>query len=185
MGACVSTAGGTIVCSARNRVNDGAGPPGEIFGSALAHAEINALARLPFGSHRDLILTTTLQPCLQCRRHPVRPDRHHAVRGTRSPLGRVPRLRQAVRPRGTQDPAGQDRPRRDDLAIFATVISRFAHLPPGYEEALRALGEGPMVALVHELNGTGEVERLAAMDVAEGLRYPWPRLQQLTAVLPS
>ena len=38
----------------------------EIFGSALAHAEANVLARLPFRRRRDLVLTTTLQPCLQC-----------------------------------------------------------------------------------------------------------------------
>lgn len=66
MGACASTPDGEIIYSARNRVNDSEGPPGEIFGSALAHAETNVLARLPFGSRRDLILTTTLQPCLQC-----------------------------------------------------------------------------------------------------------------------
>jgi len=50
----------------RNRVIDGQGPPGEIFGSALAHAETNVLVRLPFRSRPDLILTTTLEPCLQC-----------------------------------------------------------------------------------------------------------------------
>ena len=66
MGACASTADGEIIHSARNRVNDDQGPPGEIFGSALAHAETNVLARLPFHSHRDLVLTTTLEPCLQC-----------------------------------------------------------------------------------------------------------------------
>ena len=60
-----STSGGEMICSARNRVNDGEGPHGEIFGSALAHAEMNVLARLPFRSRRDLVLTTTLQPCLQ------------------------------------------------------------------------------------------------------------------------
>jgi hypothetical protein len=62
------------------------------------------------------------------------------------------------------------------------LISRLAHLPPAYEEALRALGEGPMVDLVHELEGDGEVKRLAAMDIAEGLGYLWPRLQELTKV---
>jgi tRNA(Arg) A34 adenosine deaminase TadA len=66
VGACASTTGGEIVCSARNRVNDGEGPFGEIFGSALAHAETNVLARLPFRSRRDLVLTPTLPPCLQC-----------------------------------------------------------------------------------------------------------------------
>ena len=47
-------------------MNDSEGPSGEIFGSALAHAETNVLARLPFRSRRDLVLTTTLQLCLQC-----------------------------------------------------------------------------------------------------------------------
>jgi hypothetical protein len=37
-----------------------AGSPGEIFGSALAHAETNVLARLPFPRRRNLVLTTTL-----------------------------------------------------------------------------------------------------------------------------
>jgi tRNA(Arg) A34 adenosine deaminase TadA len=110
VGACAATPAGEIVCSARNRVNDGEGPPGEIFGSALAHAETNVLARLPFRSSRDLVLTTTLQPCLQCaaaiRLGPVAtvrfagPDRY---------WGRMPRLRQAVRTRGAPGPAGQDR----------------------------------------------------------------------------
>ena len=110
VGACASTADGEIVCSARNRVNDSEGPPGEIFGSALAHAETNVLARLPFRSRRDLVLTTTLQPCLQCagaiRLGPVATVR---FAGTGSLLGRMPRLRQALRTRGAQDPAGQDR----------------------------------------------------------------------------
>ena len=66
VGACASTPDGEIVRSARNRVNDAEGPSGEIFGSALAHAETNVLARLPFRRHGDLVLTTTLQPCVQC-----------------------------------------------------------------------------------------------------------------------
>jgi hypothetical protein len=65
------------------------------------------------------------------------------------------------------------------------LISRFVHLPPGYEEALRALGEGPMVDLVRELDGGGEVERLAAMDVAAGFGYLWPRLEELTKAPPA
>jgi hypothetical protein len=76
-------------------------------------------------------------------------------------------------------------PRRDELGTFATVISRFTHLPPAYENGLRALGDGPIVDLVHELEDGGEVERLAAMDVTEGLGYLWPRLQELTKALPA
>lgn len=186
VGACASTAGGEIVCSARNRVNDRQGPPGEIFGSALAHAETNVLARLPFGSREDLVLTTTLQPCLQCaaaiRLGPVAtvrfagPDRYWD--GCHD-FGRL-----SVREARRAQPA-RIGPRRDELGVFATLISRFAHLPRRYEEALRALGEAPAVDLVHELTGSGEVDRLAAMGVAEGLRYLWPRLQQLIKALPA
>ena len=186
MGACASTAGGQIVCSARNRVNDRHGPPGQIFGSALAHAETNVLARLPFGSREDLVLTTTLQPCLQCaaaiRLGPVAtvrfagPDRYWD--GCHD-FGRL-----SVREARRAQPA-RIGPRRDELGIFATLISRFAHLPRRYEEALRDLGEGPAVDLVHELTGSGEVDRLAAMGVAEGLRYLWPQLQELINALPA
>ena len=185
VGACASTADGEIICSARNRVNDGEGPVGEIFGSALAHAEANVLARLPFGSRRDLVLTTTLQPCLQCagaiRLGPVAtvrfagPDRYWD--GCHD-FGKL-----SAREARRAQPA-RIGPRRDELGTFATLISRIAHLPPGYEQTLRALGDGPMVDLVHELENGGEVERLAAMDVADGLGYLWPRLQELTKILP-
>jgi tRNA(Arg) A34 adenosine deaminase TadA len=185
VGACASTADGKIVCSSRNRVNDSEGPPGEIFGSALAHAETNVLARLPFRSRRDLVLTTTLQPCLQCagaiRLGPVAtvrfagPDRYWD--GCHE-FGKL----SAREARRTQ-PA-RTGPRRDELGTFATLISRFAHLPPGYEQALRALGEGPMVDLVRELDDSGEVEHLAAMNVADGFGYLWPRLEELARILP-
>jgi tRNA(Arg) A34 adenosine deaminase TadA len=186
VGACASTAGGEIVYSARNRVNDGDGPAGEIFGSALAHAETNVLARLPFRRPRDLVLTTTLQPCLQCagaiRLGPIAtvrfagPDRYWDGCHDFASLS----AREAHR----AQPA-RIGPRRDELGTFATLISRLTHLPPGYEQALQALGEGPMVDLVHELEGSGEIECLAAMHVSEGLGYLWPRLQELRKALPA
>jgi hypothetical protein len=58
-------------------------------------------------------------------------------------------------------------------------------LPPAYEEGLRALGEGPMADLAHEMSSGGEVERLAAMDVTDGLGYLWPRLGELAKALPA
>lgn len=167
-------------------MNDGDGPTGEIFGSALAHAETNVLARLPFRSRRELVLTTTLQPCLQCagaiRLGPVAtvrfagPDRYWD--GCHD-FGKLS-AREARRPQ----PA-RIGPRCDELGTFATLISRFVHLPPGYEQALRALGDGPMVDLVHELQGAGEVERLTAMTVVEGFGYLWPRLGKLARTLPA
>ena len=187
VGACASTPDGEIVYSARNRVSDGKGPPGEIFGSALAHAETNVLARLPFRCHPDLILTTTLEPCLQCaaaiRLGPVGavrfagPDRYWD--GCHD-FGKLS-AREAQR----AQPARMG-PRRDELGTFATLIARFGPtLTPGFEKALRTLGEAPMVDLVHELEDCGEAERLAAMEVDEALGYLWPRLQELRELMPA
>lgn len=187
VGACASTADGEILYAARNRVNDAEGPPGEIFGSALAHAETNVLARLPFRRHRDLVLTTTLQPCVQCagaiRLGPIStvrfagPDRYWDGCHDFGKLSA--REAQWVQPTRIG-------PRRDELGTFATLISRFG---PGLtlrsEKALRSLGEGPMADLVHELDEIGEAERLAAMEVNEALGYLWPRLQELTEVMPA
>ena len=66
VGAVVSDDTGRIVAASRNRVTDREAPIGELAGTTLAHAEMNALARLPFRAPRTLVLTTTLQPCLQC-----------------------------------------------------------------------------------------------------------------------
>jgi tRNA(Arg) A34 adenosine deaminase TadA len=57
---------GVVVSRGRNRFNESAAPPGEIAGSYIAHAEINALATLPPGEYGDHILYSTLEPCLLC-----------------------------------------------------------------------------------------------------------------------
>lgn len=40
--------------------------PGVLASTALAHAEMNALALLPLGPTDDLVLSTTFEPCLMC-----------------------------------------------------------------------------------------------------------------------
>jgi hypothetical protein len=54
----------------------------------------------------------------------------------------------------------------------------------GYEKSLRALGEGPMIDLVRELEGAGEVPRLGAMEVGEAFGYLRPRIRELMKILP-
>jgi tRNA(Arg) A34 adenosine deaminase TadA len=181
VGAVASSQDGTIVHAARNRVQDQDGPAGEIFGSALAHAEMNVLARLPFRSKRNLVLSTTLQPCLQCaaaiRLGPIAtvrfagPDRYWD--GCHDFAMLSPREGQRVQP-------AREGPRSDELGVFGALMSRMGvGLWPRYEEALRELGEGPSVDLARQLAADGELERLAAMEVNEALAYLWPRLTEL------
>jgi tRNA(adenine34) deaminase len=67
VGAVVTDAAGSVVFEGRSRMYDRIAPPGELANSLLAHAEINALARLdPDGRHEDLTITSTLEPCPLC-----------------------------------------------------------------------------------------------------------------------
>jgi tRNA(adenine34) deaminase len=53
---------GAVLC-------DGSGeivPLGQVAGSAIAHAEINTVATLPYGFYPDHVLYTTVEPCLLC-----------------------------------------------------------------------------------------------------------------------
>jgi len=57
---------GAVVSRGRNRFNEPDGPPGEVAGSRIAHAEVNALATLAPGDYREHVLYSTLEPCLLC-----------------------------------------------------------------------------------------------------------------------
>lgn len=66
VGAVLCDGAGEIIASGRNRRHAEQAPPGQLAGSAIAHAEINALATLPFGFYPDHVLHTTVEPCLLC-----------------------------------------------------------------------------------------------------------------------
>jgi tRNA(adenine34) deaminase len=184
VGACASTREGEIIHASRNRVNDQDGPHGEIFGSSLAHAEMNVLARLGFRRHRGLVLTTTLQPCLQCsgairlaRIGTVRFAGHDVYWDGYHDFGKLSE-REGQRPQ-----ARWSGPREDELGVFALLISRFRlgspRLANGFDATLRKLGEGPVLDLAYELEDGGELGRLMTMEVDQVLASVWPRLQAL------
>lgn len=180
VGACATLADGTVVHAARNRIADRDGPAGEVFGSSLAHAEVNVLARLA-RQPRQLVLTSTLEPCVQCsaaiRLGPVAVVRFAGADplwdGCHdfSPLSR----REAARARVTM--AG---PRTDEVGLFGTLISRFGPgLTPKVAAELRAAGEDGILDLVQHLEDSGDVRRLAAMEVRDAFACLWLQLTAL------
>jgi tRNA(Arg) A34 adenosine deaminase TadA len=190
VGACASTHDGEIIHAARNRVNDQDGPHGEIFGSSLAHAEMNVLARLGFRRYRDLVLTTTLQPCLQCsgairlaRIGTVRFAGHDVYWDGYHDFSKLAD-REARRVRKSR----RFGPRSDELGVFGLLISRFRlgnpRLADGFDGTLRGLGEGPVLDLAYAMEDSGELENLLTMEVNQALAAVWPQLQSLTATSP-
>lgn len=68
IGAVITDAEGTVVASGRNRLAEHDGGEDHLAGTSLAHAEMNARAKLRWGAHGNdhLVLWTALEPCLQC-----------------------------------------------------------------------------------------------------------------------
>jgi tRNA(Arg) A34 adenosine deaminase TadA len=67
VGAVVMNGDGAIVAEGRGRRYEATAPPGQLAGSDIAHAEVNALAQLAAGHrHDDHVLLTSLEPCGMC-----------------------------------------------------------------------------------------------------------------------
>lgn len=67
MGAVVVDDSGDLVAEGRNRIFESNAPEGQLAGSFLAHAELNALAGLdPVRRYGGHTLYTTLEPCALC-----------------------------------------------------------------------------------------------------------------------
>lgn len=178
VGAVVTTDDGTVLSASRNRVADSEAPAGQVFGSTIAHAEINALAHVPFRKHdRTLTLTTTLQPCLQCSAAiRMAPVAHVRVAGADVLWDGCHELHEGAPWVGRRPPIPLEGPRRDQVGVFGTLISRLGiGLIPVIEDALRELGDGPIVDLAKSI----DVDAIARLEVHQALDALWDDLSAL------
>lgn len=183
VGAVISDHDGNVLVKARNRVAESDAPVGEVAGSSLAHAEINALARLAFRSPRSLVLTTTLQPCLQCaaaiRMGPIASVRIAGEDPLWHGCGDFSSLNDRLARRG---PVAADGPRRDEIGTFATLLARFGPgLVPHVEEELRGHGESPIIDLAKRLERDDRWPQDLQLSVDEFFVRLWPDLVEVTA----
>ena len=180
----VITRDGETLATGRNRLAES--DPGEdvLAGTSLAHAELNALAKLRWGSPSDgLELWTTLQPCLQClgavRLSPVR--KVHAL--APDPLFRgVEGARHLNEFIGRQWPEIVELPVDEWAALsllFQTHVTTFWQVRiEGWNEALPSVA-----ALAAALVGSGELLDLASAEVTvDGVADAlWSRLSECVA----
>jgi tRNA(adenine34) deaminase len=67
VGAVVVDEAGAVVARGRNRIFEDEAPQGQLGGTRIAHAEVNALAQLPPRQRYDeYTLYTTIEPCVLC-----------------------------------------------------------------------------------------------------------------------
>lgn len=187
VGAVVSDDAGRIVAASRNRLVDAKAPPGELSGTSLAHAEMNALARLPFPSPRELVLTTTLQPCLQCaaaiRMAPIARVRIAGPDPLWDGTGAFSHLNSWL---GRRSDAPVEGPWRDEVGVFATLLARIGGGPREHVEAgLRQRGEGPLLDLAARARADGTIDALRDGSVGEAFAALRPELRRVAGELRS
>src|ERR1700761_4474373 len=66
VGAVITGPDESVAAAGRRRRHDRDVPAGQLAGTSLAHAEVNACAQLRPGDYRDYTLWATLEPCPLC-----------------------------------------------------------------------------------------------------------------------
>lgn len=160
----VVTLGEQVVATGRNRLNEHDAGDDVLAGTSLAHAEMNALAKLRWHQHRgaELHLWTTLEPCLQCLGAIRLSEVTHVHVLAPDPIfRRIEEVQHLSAFLSSRWPSIEHRP-VDEWAAFAlllqTHVGVFWGAPaPGWSEALPATA-----ALAAELVASGELLELAA-----------------------
>lgn len=175
----VVTRHGEVFATGRNRLAEREPGTDVLAGTSLAHAELNALAKVPWRTKSDgLALWTTLQPCLQClgaiRLSPVR--KVHV-------LAPDPLFRGVERARHLNEFIGREWPDIVELSVdewsvlsllLQTHVAAFWQVEvPGWSDGLPAIAE-----LARELVRSGELIDLAtaATPLAVVADTLWDRL---------
>ncbi|HVR89415.1 MAG TPA: nucleoside deaminase [Candidatus Limnocylindria bacterium] len=181
VGAVVVDSAGSVVASGRSRAMEPAPVPGQLAHTTVAHAEINALARLPPGPHPDYTVYTTLEPCLMCAGALV-VSRIGAVHfaGT-DPLwagiARLPELNPFVAARWPK----RSGPFSDPFGALATLLPLLFYLeryPDGGSAAIHRMALPNIRRLGDELVAAGDPRRWRDRTLAVVLDEIWPRLDR-------
>lgn len=167
VGAVLVDGAGTIVGRGRNRMNGTAAPAGQIAGSFIAHAEINALAELPPGEYGDHVLYTTLEPCYLCtmalRHSHVGTVRFAAQDGLWYGIERLPELNHHLARRWTS----REGPLDGWWPEFSLLLMHISAIERGVRNGLGTAQPGtPTTDLAHRLAGA-PADRLRELPLHE------------------
>jgi len=183
VGAVVVGPDGTILGRGRSRRGEASAPAGQIAGSRLAHAELNALAALPVHVGPGTVVYTTLQPCFLCSAAAAMSRVASVWFAGRDPVWRF------VHGIGEVDPMLRERwyelhgPLAGPVGSWASLlplVDRLQRNPSGLRlEAFEA--ETPeLVRLARDLITSGRIERWRDGSLDEAVADVWPELVALT-----
>jgi tRNA(Arg) A34 adenosine deaminase TadA len=173
VGAVLVDAVGAIVSAGRNRRNERPRVPGQVGGSNIAHAELNALAVLPIAAYDDHVLYTTLEPCLLCSAA-LRLSRVGVVRfAAEDPLwygmDRVPEVNHNVARRWTEREGPLDGP----LRTWAALLPLVSAVERGTDVVLAGYADAQPEILVLAQKLAPRANELRRLHLDEALDSVW------------
>ena len=122
VGAVVVTAAGLVTATGRGRRYESAGPAGQLAGSHVAHAEVNALAQLTASrDYPGCVLLTTLEPCGMCHGAAVQSTVGGVFYAGRDPYGGTASLRFTT-PQARRRPLAVEGPLPDARGALAEIL---------------------------------------------------------------
>jgi tRNA(adenine34) deaminase len=171
VGAMVIAPDGAVVTRGRSRRLDSEAPAGQLAGTSLAHAEINALAGLPTGRYPQHAIYTTLQPCLLCTAAVTHCHVGTVRYAAADPLWSgllegLPRLNDHIARRWPAWDGPVPGPLSDWQALL-TVIGQTQSSPDGAATRAWLAASPDLVRLARTMIADSEPERLRAMPLAE------------------
>ena len=179
VGAVLTDGDGAVVTTGRARQLDVDAVPGRLGNASIAHAEIDALARLPHGRHADHTMWATLEPCLLCTGALVIASvgtvRFAAADPLWAGLDRLPEINAFVATRWPR----RFGPRADELGAFAMLLPLLFYrqrYPDGASITIHRTAAPRVAALADDLVDSEERRGWPSMELEDVLDRVWPRL---------
>ncbi|MEX0666664.1 MAG: deaminase [Acidimicrobiia bacterium] len=186
VGAVVMGTDGAIVARGRSRRSEPLAPPGQLAGSRLAHAEVNALAQLPVDGTRDHVLLVTLEPCFLC----VAAAAMSHVRAVEfagiDPIWRFLQDLPSTHPALQERWFAVDGPMPGPFGLFASLLpllERIERDPSGARVDAYGLEHPALVELARDTVGDQYLDKLRHGTLHDALRKLGPQLMELATPL--
>jgi tRNA(Arg) A34 adenosine deaminase TadA len=184
VGAIVVRRDGSIVTRGRSRRAELHAPTGQIAGSRLSHAEVNALAQVPVSEDRDFGLLVTLEPCFLCVAATAMSHVGALSFAGADPmwrfLNRLPELHPVLAERWFR----LEGPMPGPFGLWGSLLpllERCAREPTGTRVDAFNQEAGGLVRFAQELVASGRAENLRHMTLVEAMVDVWPDLGELDA----
>lgn len=176
VGAVVVNYTGEVIARGRSRRRESSAPAGQLAGTRIAHAEVNALAQLPTaGEYADHTLYTTLESCAFCAAATAMSGIGHVHYAAAEPIWGDLEIRGFIRDRWPKRHGPLTDPFAD-LAGMLVIVDMIAADSVGQPLAAFREAEPRLFACAADVVASGLATEMRTMGWGSAMHELWRRL---------